>query len=131
MEAPTSSSFFLEETPMTIETSFDSNYRKVLVAARRARQLQNGSQALVPTRSNKACRIAQDEINAGKISYVKNNEAEVTKPLVEGPAVPILLSKPSLFPIPPASAGAGVVLPFKRSARLPLLCRKSVASPML
>jgi len=77
---------------MTIETSFDSNYRKVLVAARRARQLQNGSQALVPTRSNKACRIAQDEINAGKISYVKNNEAEVTKPLVEGPAVPILLS---------------------------------------
>ena len=92
MEAPTSSSFFLEKTPMTIETSFDSNYRKVLVAARRARQLQNGSQALVPTRSNKACRIAQDEINAGKISYVKNNEAEVTKPLVEGPAVPILLS---------------------------------------
>jgi DNA-directed RNA polymerase subunit omega len=77
---------------MTIETSFDSNYRKVLVAARRARQLQNGSQALVPTRSNKACRIAQDEIEAGKISYVKNNEAEVTKPLVEGPAVPILLS---------------------------------------
>jgi len=26
--------------PMTIETQFDSNYRKVLVAARRARQLQ-------------------------------------------------------------------------------------------
>ena len=76
---------------MTIETSFDSNYRKVLVAARRARQIQNGSQALVPTRSNKACRIAQDEINAGKISYVKT-EVEVVKPLVEGPAVPILLS---------------------------------------
>jgi len=77
---------------MTIETSFDSNYRKVLVAARRARQIQNGSQALVPTRSNKACRIAQEEIDAGKIAYVKNNDAEVTKPLVEGPAVPILLS---------------------------------------
>ena len=91
MEAPTSNSFFLEMTPMTIETSFDSNYRKVLVAARRARQLQNGSQALVPTRSNKACRIAQDEINAGKIAYVKT-EVEVVKSLVEGPAVPILLS---------------------------------------
>jgi DNA-directed RNA polymerase subunit omega len=77
--------------PMTIETSFDSNYRKVLVAARRARQLQNGSQALVPTRSSKACRIAQDEIDAGKIAYVKNDQAEVTKPLVEGPAIPILL----------------------------------------
>jgi len=76
---------------MTIETSFDSNYRKVLVAARRARQIQNGSQALVPTRSNKACRIAQDEINAGKIAYVKT-EVEVVKPLVEGPAIPILLS---------------------------------------
>jgi len=92
MEAPTSNNIFLEMIPMTIETSFDSNYRKVLVAARRARQLQNGSQALVPTRSNKACRIAQDEINAGKISYVRNNEAAVTKPLVEGPAIPILLS---------------------------------------
>ncbi len=77
---------------MTIETSFDSNYRKVLVAARRARQLQNGSHALVPTHSNKACRIAQEEIDAGKISYVRADVAEVTKPLVEGPAVPILLS---------------------------------------
>jgi len=76
---------------MTIETSFDSNYRKVLVAARRARQLQNGSQALIPTHSNKACRIAQDEINAGKIAYVKH-DGEVHKPLVEGPAIPILLS---------------------------------------
>jgi len=76
---------------MTIETSFDSNYRKVLVAARRARQLQNGSQALVHTHSNKACRIAQEEIDAGKIAYVKKDE-EVTKPLVEGPAIPILLS---------------------------------------
>ncbi len=76
---------------MTIETSFDSNYRKVLVAARRARQLQNGSHALVPSQSTKACRIAQEEIEAGKIAYVKPDVA-VTKPLVEGPAVPILLS---------------------------------------
>jgi DNA-directed RNA polymerase subunit omega len=76
---------------MTIETSFDSNYRKVLVAARRARQLQNGSHALVPSQSTKACRIAQEEIQAGKIAYVKADVA-VTKPLVEGPAVPILLS---------------------------------------
>jgi DNA-directed RNA polymerase subunit omega len=76
---------------MTIETGFDSNYRKVLVAARRARQLQNGSHALVQSHSNKACRIAQDEIEAGKIAYVKN-EVPVVKPLVEGPAVPFLLS---------------------------------------
>jgi DNA-directed RNA polymerase subunit omega len=76
---------------MTIETSFDSNYRKVLVAARRARQIQNGSQALISTHSNKACRIAQEEIEAGKIAYVKT-ETEVQKPLVDGPAIPILMS---------------------------------------
>jgi len=76
---------------MTIETTFDSNYRKVLVAARRARQIQNGSHALVPTHSNKACRIAQEEIDAGKIAYVKT-ELEVHKPLIEGPAIPILTS---------------------------------------
>jgi len=75
---------------MTIETSFDSNYRKVLVAARRARQIQSGSHALVPSQSTKACRIAQEEIEAGKIAYVKADVA-VTKPLVEGPAIPILL----------------------------------------
>ena len=75
---------------MHIETSFDSKYRKVLVAARRARQIQNGSHALVPTHSNKACRIAQEEIEAGKIAYVKT-ETEVHKPLVEGP-LPIVLS---------------------------------------
>jgi DNA-directed RNA polymerase subunit omega len=76
---------------MTIETQFDSNYRKVLVAARRARQLQGGSRALVPTQSTKACRIAQDEIEAGKIAYVKT-QTDVVKPLIEGPAIPILLS---------------------------------------
>lgn len=74
---------------MTIETSFDSNYRKVLVAARRARQLQAGSHALVPSQSTKACRIAQDEIDAGKIAYVKA-DVEVHKPLIEGPAATIL-----------------------------------------
>ena len=76
---------------MTIETSFDSNYRKVLVAARRARQIQSGSHALIATQSTKACRIAQDEIKAGKIAYVKT-ESQVVKPLVDGPAVPIMTS---------------------------------------
>lgn len=74
---------------MTIETQFDSNYRKVLVAARRARQLQNGSSALVNTQSTKACRIAQDEIEAGKISYVKK-EGPVVKPLVHDSGTPII-----------------------------------------
>lgn len=76
---------------MTIETSFDSNYRKVLVAARRARQLQSGSGALVATQSNKPCRIAQEEIDAGKIAYVKT-ETPVVKPLVGESGIPILTS---------------------------------------
>jgi len=61
------------------------------VAARRARQLQSGSHALIHTQSTKACRIAQEEVDAGKISYVKT-EIPVVKPLIEGPAIPILLS---------------------------------------
>jgi len=76
---------------MTIETGFDSNYRKVMVAARRARQIQSGAHALVPTQSTKPCRIAQDEIDAGKIAYVKA-DVPVVKPTIEGPAIPILLS---------------------------------------
>ena len=54
---------------MDIKQGFDSNYRYVLVAARRARQLQSGSQPLVSTPSAKACRVAQDELDAGLVSY--------------------------------------------------------------
>ena len=74
---------------MMIETDFDSNYRKVLVAARRARQLQSGSSALIASQSTKACRVAQDEIDAGKIAYVKK-DVPVTKPLIEDRGIPIL-----------------------------------------
>jgi DNA-directed RNA polymerase subunit omega len=76
---------------MTIETGFDSDYRKVLVAARRARQIQGGSRSLVPSHSTKACRIAQDEIAAGKITYVKKDVPTV-KPLVGETGIPILAS---------------------------------------
>ena len=73
---------------MSIEQDFDSNFRYVLVAARRARQLQNGAEPLVSTHSRKACRVAQDEIAAGKIAYVRSEEAKVLKPEVEAPDVP-------------------------------------------
>jgi DNA-directed RNA polymerase subunit omega len=53
---------------MTLENGLDSNFRYVVMAARRARQLQNGSQPLIDSRSNKACRVAQEEINAGKVT---------------------------------------------------------------
>lgn len=48
----------------------ESKYRAVHVAARRARQLQSGSSPVISTRSTKAVRIAQDELQAGLIHYV-------------------------------------------------------------
>jgi len=55
---------------MKLVDGFDSNYRYVLVAARRARQLQNGAPPVVQPHSHKACRIAEEEINAGKVKWV-------------------------------------------------------------
>ena len=50
---------------MNLMEGFDSNYRYILVAARRARQLQSGARPVVTTTSRKPCRIARDEISAG------------------------------------------------------------------
>src|SRR6202162_148227 len=54
---------------MKLMDGFDSNYRYILVAARRARQLQSGAPPVVQTNSRKPCRIAQDEIRAGKVKW--------------------------------------------------------------
>jgi DNA-directed RNA polymerase subunit omega len=48
---------------------FDSNYRYILVAARRARQLQSGASPLVTTVSTKPCRIAAEELQADKVKW--------------------------------------------------------------
>ncbi len=55
---------------MKLMDGFDSNYRYILVAARRARQLQGGAPPVIETLSRKPCRIAQDEIKAGKVKWV-------------------------------------------------------------
>lgn len=55
---------------MKLIEGFDSNYRYILVAARRARQLQGGARPLVETHSRKPCKVAQEEIAAGKVGYV-------------------------------------------------------------
>ena len=54
---------------MKLIEGFDSNYRYILVAARRARQLQSGARPLVETTARKPCKIAREEIRAGKIKY--------------------------------------------------------------
>ena len=55
---------------MKLIEGFDSNYRYILVAARRARQLQSGAPPVIETVSRKPCRIAQDEIKAGKVKWI-------------------------------------------------------------
>ncbi len=55
---------------MKLIEGFDSNYRYILVAARRARQLQGGAPPVIDTHSRKPCRIAQDEIKAGKVKWI-------------------------------------------------------------
>ena len=55
---------------MKLMDGFDSNYRYILVAARRARQLQGGAPPVIDTHSRKPCRIAQDEIKAGKVKWI-------------------------------------------------------------
>ncbi len=52
----------------------ESKYRTVHVAARRARQLQSGAHPLIRPRSTKACRVALDEVDAGKGDYVGPEE---------------------------------------------------------
>ncbi|MGA2372107.1 MAG: DNA-directed RNA polymerase subunit omega [Candidatus Korobacteraceae bacterium] len=54
---------------MKLIEGFDSNYRYVLVAARRARQIQNGARPVVEPHSRKPCRIAEEEIQAGRVKW--------------------------------------------------------------
>jgi DNA-directed RNA polymerase subunit omega len=65
---------------MKLIEGFDSNYRYILVAARRARQLQGGAPPVIDTHSRKPCRIAQDEIKAGKVKWTI---PEAPRPQVE------------------------------------------------
>ena len=73
---------------MKLMDGFDSNYRYILVAARRARQLQGGAPPVIDTESRKPCRIAQDEIKAGKVKWVipeTKSAAEVANEILEPP----------------------------------------------
>jgi DNA-directed RNA polymerase subunit omega len=61
---------------MSIEDSLHNKYSLVKGAARRARQLQSGAQPMMATKSIKACRVAQDEINEGHVTYVVNHKTQ-------------------------------------------------------
>jgi DNA-directed RNA polymerase subunit omega len=67
--------------PMSIEDALHNKYSLVKGAARRARQLQSGALPLTATKSMKACRVAQDEIRQGRVTYVVTHEPKDTTPL--------------------------------------------------
>ena len=47
----------------------DSKFRYIIVAAKRTRQLQGGSNPLVQSLSKKFTRIAQEEVAAGVVNF--------------------------------------------------------------
>ena len=70
---------------MTPESGLE-NFRYVVMAARRARQLQNGSQPLIASNSTKACRVAQEEIAAGMVKAAA--PVSMTEEVVSDPEMP-------------------------------------------
>jgi DNA-directed RNA polymerase subunit omega len=52
---------------MEIPQNLDSKFRFILVAARRARQLQAGARPLLQTPTKKSTRVAQQEVGAGLV----------------------------------------------------------------
>jgi len=73
---------------MKLVEGFDSNYRYVLVAARRARQLQSGALPVVKAHSGKPCRIAEEEIRAGMVKWIvpqpDKNAVEAASEVLDG-----------------------------------------------
>ena len=67
--------------------NIDSKFRFILIAAKRARQLQSGAKPLIHTLSRKPTRIAQEEVRAGSIEWeliplvipVEPDKGETTK----------------------------------------------------
>jgi len=76
---------------MDLIQGFDSNYRYVLVAARRARQLLSGARPQIETSTRKPCKVAMEEIQAGKVKWdseERRTPVEVASDLLEKAIVP-------------------------------------------
>jgi len=63
---------------MPESSSLFNKYSLVKGAARRARQLQSGAPPLGVSKSMKACRVAQDEIRVGKVTYTVNSPKPIS-----------------------------------------------------
>ena len=61
-----------EQTVPTI----DSKYRRILIAAKRIKQLQKGARPRVNVPNAKATRVALEEINQGLVNFELTEKAE-------------------------------------------------------
>ena len=64
--------------PSIVELSekVDCRYTLVVEASKRARQLVQGSQALIDTKDMKPLKVAVEEINRGLLTYSRNPDLE-------------------------------------------------------
>jgi DNA-directed RNA polymerase subunit omega len=60
-----------------------STYRFIIVAAKRARQLQNGARPALPTASKKPTITAMEEVRRGLVSYEDQNRDGVPEETIE------------------------------------------------
>lgn len=65
--------------------ALQNKYSLVKGAARRARQLQSGAAPLTSSKSTKACRVAQDEIRGGHVTYVVGQKQQSAPPPEDTP----------------------------------------------
>jgi DNA-directed RNA polymerase subunit omega len=65
---------------MSTNDPLQNKYSLVKGAARRARQLQSGAVPLTNSKSMKACRVAQDEIRQGHVTFVVSHDTPVIPP---------------------------------------------------
>ncbi|MGA9058958.1 MAG: DNA-directed RNA polymerase subunit omega [Terriglobia bacterium] len=54
---------------MELPQKLDSKFRYILVAAKRARQLQAGARPLIQSTSKRLTRVAQQEVMAGLVPF--------------------------------------------------------------
>jgi len=52
-----------------VEQTIDSKYRKILIAAKRSKQIQRGARPRVQMPNNKSTRVAIEEINRGLVDF--------------------------------------------------------------
>jgi len=54
---------------MDLPQKLDSKFRYILVAAKRARQLQAGARPLIQSTEKRLTRVAQEEVTAGLVPF--------------------------------------------------------------